>query len=230
MKSWRGWGEEAWGSSTEPATPGWDARSPSKLLPAGAAGDRDALARFQREARTASALNHPHICTIHDLGEHEGQPFFVMELVQGAHPAERCSRSGWLWRKWSAWAVRQALALAAAHAAGIVHRDIKPENLMVRADGYVKVLDFGLARPFVMEAVASDQPTDLTGPGTILGTVRYMSPRTGPRRARRRPQRCLLAGIGAVRAAHRPAPLPGLLPGWKCCMPSSLVCPCRQPG
>jgi predicted ATPase len=146
-----------------------------KVLPASAAGDRDALARFQREARTASALNHPNICTIHDLGEHEGQPFFVMELVQGRTlrmlAAER-PPLGDVIRLGS----QVARALAAAHEAGIVHRDIKPENLMVRADGYVKVLDFGLARPFLVAAPGSGATTDITSPGTILGTVRYMSP------------------------------------------------------
>ncbi len=146
-----------------------------KVLPASAAGDRDALARFQRKARTASALNHPHICTIYDLGEHQGQPFFVMELVQGrtlrALAAERPAMAEVI-RLGS----QAARALAAAHAAGIVHRDIKPENLMVRADGYLKVLDFGLARPFLLGAPSPAQATDITSPGTILGTVRYLSP------------------------------------------------------
>jgi tetratricopeptide (TPR) repeat protein len=146
-----------------------------KVLPTSAAGDRDALARFQREARTASALNHPHICTIHDLGEHQGQPFFVMELVQGRTLRVLAAQRpplGDVIRL----AGQVARALAAAHAAGIVHRDVKPENIMVRADGYVKVLDFGLARPFLVETPASDRATDITGPGIILGTVRYMSP------------------------------------------------------
>jgi tetratricopeptide (TPR) repeat protein len=146
-----------------------------KVLPAGAAGDRDALARFQREARTASALNHPHICTIYELGEHDGQPFFVMELVQGRTlrvlAAER-PPPGEVIRLGS----QVARALEAAHAAGIVHRDIKPENIMVRQDGYAKVLDFGLARPSLVQPPASDRATDITSPGTILGTVRYMSP------------------------------------------------------
>ena len=126
-----------------------------KFLPPEYARDPDRLERFRREARTASALNHPHICTIHALGEHEGRPFIVMEFIEGR-----------TLQRWSAERLgvdalarligQAARALAAAHAAGVVHRDIKPENLMVRDDGYVKVLDFGLARRL---------PTLLTGAG-----------------------------------------------------------------
>jgi predicted ATPase/tRNA A-37 threonylcarbamoyl transferase component Bud32 len=116
------------------------------------------LARFQREARTASVLNHPHICTIHDLGEHEGRPFIIMELIEGrslqAFAGQRLSLD-----KLATLIGQTARALAVAHAVGIVHRDIKPENVMVREDGYVKVLDFGLAR-------------DLSE----IGTVAYLSP------------------------------------------------------
>src|SRR5262249_16183998 len=106
--------------------------------------DRQALERFQREARAASALNHPHICTIHDLDEYEGQPFLVMELIEGQTLRALAARHLPL-----AEVIRLvgqvARALAAAHAGGIVHRDIKPDNIMVRADGYAKVVDFGLA-------------------------------------------------------------------------------------
>jgi len=116
-----------------------------KVLPTVAAGDRDALARFQREARTASALNHPHICTIYDIDEYQGQPFLIMELIEGQTLRALVGQRPAL--ATLAEVVGQAAkALAVAHAAGIVHRDIKPENVMVRADGYVKVLDFGLAR------------------------------------------------------------------------------------
>ena len=145
-----------------------------KFLPAAFAQDPGALERFQREARSASALNHPHICTIYDIDEYEGQPFLVMELIEGQtlrdfagqHPplAALAELIG-----------QAAKALAVAHAASIVHRDIKPENIMVRSDGYVKVLDFGLARrlPTGPAAIPSGQ---LTEPGVLLGTVRYMSP------------------------------------------------------
>jgi predicted ATPase len=146
-----------------------------KFLPAEYAGDPDRLGRFLREARTASALNHPHICTVHAIGEHQGRPFIVMEFIEGLtlqalatrrpRPDEMARLAG-----------QAAQALAAAHAAGVVHRDIKPENVMVRADGYVKVLDFGLARrlPAFVQQVP-DGGRDTT-PGEVLGTVAYMSP------------------------------------------------------
>jgi tetratricopeptide (TPR) repeat protein len=136
--------------------------------------DHRALERFQREAQTASALNHPHICTVYDVGEHESQPFLVMELVDGRTLREIASEPPPL-------AVlgnvigQVARALSAAHAAGIVHRDIKPENIMVRSDGYVKVLDFGLARR-LPAGLASGPPGATTEPGLLLGTLRYMSP------------------------------------------------------
>ncbi len=135
----------------------------------------DRLERFVREARTASALNHPHICTIHALGEHQGRPFIVMEFIEGytlralafrQPPIDEVIRI----------ARQAARALAAAHAAGVVHRDIKPENVMVREDGYVKVLDFGLARQ-LPALTQSNEPADHdTKPGALLGTVAYMSP------------------------------------------------------
>ena len=142
-----------------------------KLLAEDIAGDRAALERFEREAQAASALNHPGICTIYEFDEHEGQLFLAMELIEGCslrafreHDASIASLTRL--------AAQVTTALAAAHAAGIVHRDIKPENIMVRNDGYLKLLDFGLAR-FTDRALDS---TVVTSPGTIVGTVRYMSP------------------------------------------------------
>ncbi|MBV9122771.1 MAG: protein kinase, partial [Planctomycetes bacterium] len=145
-----------------------------KFLSPAQAGDPQQLERFEREARAASALNHPAICTIHASGNHQGQPYLVMEWIDGQTlrtltgrplPLDLLARLG-----------RQAAqALAVAHAAGIVHRDIKPDNLMVRSDGYLKVLDFGLARLLPASPVSRPAGAD-TEPGTLLGTVRYMSP------------------------------------------------------
>jgi predicted ATPase len=160
----------------------YKARDPSlgrlvalKFLPDEYAGDPHRLDRFRREARTTSALNHPHICTVHALGEYRGRPFLVMELVEGVTLQALLPR-----RPAPAEAARlvaqAARALAAAHAAGVVHRDVKPENVMVRADGYVKVLDFGLARRLPTLARADPAGGRATDLGAVLGTVPYMSP------------------------------------------------------
>jgi tetratricopeptide (TPR) repeat protein len=141
---------------------------------AGCGLDHRALERFQREAQTASALNHPHICTVYDVSEHQGQPFLVMELIDGKTLRQIAAESPPLGVLGAAIG-QVARALSAAHAAGIVHRDIKPENIMVRSDGYVKVLDFGLARR-LPTGPASGPAGATTEPGLLLGTLRYMSP------------------------------------------------------
>jgi eukaryotic-like serine/threonine-protein kinase len=147
-----------------------------KFLPREFAQDPQRLELLRCEARTASTLNHPHICTIYDLDEHEGQPFLVMELIEGrtlrALAAQRPSLATLVHLLGQV-----AKALAAAHAAGIMHRDIKPENIMVRDDGYAKVIDFGLSRPIPTYGRPSAASADeFTVPGTVLGTARYMSP------------------------------------------------------
>jgi serine/threonine protein kinase/tetratricopeptide (TPR) repeat protein len=142
-----------------------------KFLSDPTACDRTAVARFEREARAASALNHPAICTIYEFGEHDGQCFLAMEFIEGRSLRRLCE-SGTTPASLAGLALQAGQALAAAHAAGIIHRDIKPENVMVRDDGYLKLVDFGIAR----FAGGSPESTVETLPGTMIGTLRYMSP------------------------------------------------------
>jgi predicted ATPase/predicted Ser/Thr protein kinase len=145
-----------------------------KFLKAEYAGHPERLERFEREARTASALNHPYICTVHQAGLHHGQPFIVMELIEGRTLRELTGQRLPVPRLARLFA-QAAQALGAAHAAGVVHRDVKPDNLMVRDDGYIKVVDFGLAR--IRPASLGAGPTGPgTEPGLLVGTPHYMSP------------------------------------------------------
>jgi Tol biopolymer transport system component len=151
-----------------------------KVLPASFSADADRLRRFEQEARSASALNHPNIVTIYEIGRADSVSFISMELVQGRTLRELLAEGALHPRRVLALAAQIADALARAHEAGIVHRDLKPENLMVTRDGFVKVLDFGLAKltlpdPGEMSAMPTiGQPE--THPGLVLGTVGYMSP------------------------------------------------------
>src|SRR3989475_879676 len=151
-----------------------------KVLPASMAGHPERRQRFEQEARSASALNHPNILTVYDIGETDGTTYIAMELVDGKTLRERLASGDPLpTKRLLDVAVQTAEGLAKAHAAGIVHRDLKPENLMVSKDGYVKILDFGLAK--LTETVSQDAsalPTMIgaTEPGTVMGTAGYMSP------------------------------------------------------
>ncbi|MFN0124911.1 MAG: protein kinase domain-containing protein, partial [Blastocatellia bacterium] len=147
-----------------------------KLLPAQFTNDTDRVRRFEQEAFAISALNHPNIITIHEIGADAAGRFIVMEQVRGQTLRALAARDVPL-PEFLALGAQIARALGAAHAAGVIHRDIKPENIMVRDDGYVKVLDFGLARLAAARENINEAATlARTGPGMLLGTVRYMSP------------------------------------------------------
>ena len=149
-----------------------------KVLPEEFAEHRDRLARFEQEARAASALNHPGIVVVHDIGSAEGRAYIAMELVDGRTLRAILEEGPLPTRKLLDVATQLAEALAKAHDSGIVHRDLKPENVIVSKDGYVKVLDFGLARQTARRTSDSSELPTQTGttPGTVMGTVGYMSP------------------------------------------------------
>ena len=151
-----------------------------KVLPESVAADRDALARFEREAKAVAALSHPNILAIHDFGNHAGITYAVMELLEGETLRDKLDVGPIPQTQAVDYALQIARGLSAAHEKGIIHRDLKPENLFVSRDGHVKILDFGLAKR--VEATAPSEETsaptvsDRTRPGTVMGTVSYMSP------------------------------------------------------
>src|SRR5260370_29366061 len=150
-----------------------------KILPESFARETDRLRRFEQEARAVAALNHPNILAIHDIGQHEGSPFLVSELLEGESLGATLDRGALPQRKTNEYGVQIAQGLAAAHEKGIVHRDLKPENIFVTKDGRIKILDFGLAKLAQNAAAGSGEITltsERTAPGAVLGTARYMAP------------------------------------------------------
>src|SRR5207245_2980697 len=152
-----------------------------KLLPMRFTGDTERLKRFQQEAHAVVALNHPNILTVYEIGEDHSIHYIASELIEGETLRQRLKRGPIQLSEAVDVTIQVASALAAAHQTGIVHRDIKPENIMVRPDGYVKVLDFGIAK-LAEQEMPTTMPTDEalllveTNLGAVLGTVRYMSP------------------------------------------------------
>jgi serine/threonine protein kinase/tetratricopeptide (TPR) repeat protein len=152
-----------------------------KVLSSDSAGDSEAIARFEREARAIAALSHPNILAIHDFGDHAGTFFVVTELLEGKTLRDRMKESAVGWRKAVDIGADIAEGLAAAHNKSVVHRDLKPENIFITDDGRVKILDFGLAQtdPLLLNRDEASMPTTKwfqTDPGTIIGTLGYMSP------------------------------------------------------
>ena len=147
-----------------------------KILPSDLLESKDRLRRFQREARVVSALNHPNILTIFEFGAEEEIQFLAAEFVKGETLRARLANGPLTLNETLDIAIQMASALRAAHEAGVVHRDVKPENIMIREDGYVKVLDFGLAKLTDRPPPGLSSETLLSQPGLIMGTVTYMSP------------------------------------------------------
>ncbi|HTF69307.1 MAG TPA: serine/threonine-protein kinase [Edaphobacter sp.] len=164
-----------------------------KVLPRALAADRERLRRFEQEARSAAALNHPNIISVHDMGTADGSPYIVSELLVGQNLREVLRHGPLPARKVLDYALQAARGLAAAHDAGIVHRDLKPENLFITKGGQLKILDFGLAKLTRFDELGpeSGEARTQSETGRVFGTLGYMSPEPSPRAESRSPLRYL---------------------------------------
>jgi len=185
-----------------------DRRVALKILPADVASSRDRMERFIREAKSAAALNHPHIAQIHEIGEHDGTHFIVMEFIDGVTLREKIHRERTELRKLLKYLQQVAEGLSKAHAAGIVHRDLKPDNIMITRDGFAKVLDFGLAKLVETSDLGlglsegDEAPTAVmqqhSAPGVVMGTVGYMSPEQARGKTNEIDQRSDIFSFGCI--------------------------------
>jgi serine/threonine protein kinase/TolB-like protein len=177
-----------------------------KILPADLAANQDRMRRFTQEAKSAAALNHPNIATIHEIGESDGVNFIAMEFIDGATLREKIHQEQTDLRKLLRYLQHVAEGLAKAHAAGIVHRDLKPDNIMITRDGHAKILDFGLAKlieqPRVPGGDSSEVATAVmpqhSTPGTVMGTVGYMSPEQAQGKTHEIDQRSDIFSFGCI--------------------------------
>jgi eukaryotic-like serine/threonine-protein kinase len=177
-----------------------------KILPADLAANQDRMRRFTQEAKSAAALNHPNIATIHEIGESDGVNFIAMEFIDGATLRKKIHQEQTDLRKLLRYLQHVAEGLAKAHAAGIVHRDLKPDNIMITRDGHAKILDFGLAKlieqPPMSDGDSSEVATAVmpqhSSPGTVMGTVGYMSPEQAQGKSKEIDQRSDIFSFGCI--------------------------------